>query len=52
MSQPRRDKEGAFLVDENSKYNIISSIGTNFRSFMHTLTKEYILPYKDKPDYL
>ncbi|RVW58153.1 hypothetical protein CK203_117562 [Vitis vinifera] len=50
MSPPRRDKEqGAFLVDENSKYNIISSIRTSFRSFKHTLMKEYILPYKDKP---
>ncbi|RVW28473.1 hypothetical protein CK203_110977 [Vitis vinifera] len=45
-------KKGAFLVDENSKYNVISSIGTSFRSFRHTLTKEYILPYKDKPEYL
>ncbi|KAL6312401.1 hypothetical protein AAG906_020013 [Vitis piasezkii] len=44
--------KGAFLVDENSKYNVISSIGTSFRSFRHTLTKEYILPYKDKPEYL
>ena len=26
----------------------MSSIGTSFRSFRHTLTKEYILPYKDK----
>ncbi|RVW64870.1 hypothetical protein CK203_066167 [Vitis vinifera] len=45
-------KKGAFLVDENSKYNVISSTGTSFRSFRHTLTKEYILPYKDKPEYL
>ena len=40
------------MVDENSKYNVISSIGTSFRSFRHTLTKKYILPYKDKPEYL
>ncbi|KAL6316624.1 hypothetical protein AAG906_018879 [Vitis piasezkii] len=33
--------KGAFLVDENSKNNVISSIGT-----------KYILPYKDKPEYL
>ncbi|KAL6340575.1 hypothetical protein AAG906_010483 [Vitis piasezkii] len=44
--------KGAFLVDENSKNNVISSIGTSFRSFRHRLTKEYILPYKDKPEYL
>ena len=40
------------MVDENSKNNIISSIGTSFRSFRHTLTKQYILPYKDKPEHL
>ena len=40
------------MVDENSQNNIMSSIGTSFRSFMHTLTKEYILPYKDKPEHL
>ena len=40
------------MVDENSKNNVISSIGTSFRSFSHTLTKEYILPYKDKPEHL
>ena len=40
------------MVDENSKNNVISSIGTSFRSFRHRLTKEYILPYKDKPEYL
>ena len=40
------------MVDENSKNNIMSSIGTSFRSFRHTLTKEYILPYKDKPEHL
>ena len=34
---------GVFLVDENSKYNVISLIGTSFRSFRHTLTKKYIL---------
>ena len=40
------------MVDENSKNNVISSIGTSFRSFSHTLTKEYILPYKEKPEHL
>ena len=40
------------MVDENSKNNVISSIGTSFRSFRHRLTQEYILLYKDKPEYL
>ena len=40
------------MVDQNRKNNIMSSIGTSFRSFSHTLTKEYILPYKDKPKHL
>ena len=44
--------KGAFLVDENSINNILSSIGTSFRSFRHTLMKEYILPYKDKLELL
>ena len=43
---------GAFLVDENRKGHIQSSIGTSFRSFRHTLTKGYILPYKDNPEHL
>ena len=30
----------------------MSSIGTSFRSFRHTLTKEHILPYKDKSELL
>jgi hypothetical protein len=41
-----------FVLDENTRPQVISDIGLKWRTFKTTLTTKYILPFKDNPELL
>ncbi|KAK1591731.1 hypothetical protein Q3G72_012549 [Acer saccharum] len=43
---------GSFDLNPKSKKNVLSIFDSTFRSFRHTLTVKYILPFKAKPEIL
>ena len=44
--------QGSFDLNPKSRKNVLSIFGSTFRSFRHTLTVKYILPFKAKPKIL